>query len=202
VGGGLKVTLSELPPPARFLQVQLFKLHHDLTWITQARPNQGGLAPQMGNCSDIPLATQHYSTDEMAYEALFHRRIVKLWSSQVLEHPAPRVYATAACGWSRVLPNGTVAQVRSGNRQFRRRGLADNVCIMRITMLGVCALLAAGVFVAMFLSICRAQGRSDVPPCGRRSLAIELVWAAIPCLMIITALIPAAMRILVAESTH
>jgi heme/copper-type cytochrome/quinol oxidase subunit 2 len=71
---------------------------------------------------------------------------------------------------------------------------------MRITMLGVCALLAAGVFVAMFHSICRSQGRTDDGPCGRRGLAIELLWASIPCLMIITALIPAAIRILVAES--
>jgi hypothetical protein len=98
VGSGLKVTLGELPPPARFLQVRLFKLDHDLTWITRARPNEGSLTPQMGNCSDIPLATRHYSTSEMAYKTLFHRRIVRHSTSQVLEHPASVVYATAALG--------------------------------------------------------------------------------------------------------
>jgi heme/copper-type cytochrome/quinol oxidase subunit 2 len=71
---------------------------------------------------------------------------------------------------------------------------------MRVMLLGVSALLAAGVFVAMFLSVCRAQRRPEGPPGVRRGLATELLWAAIPCLMVIAAVIPAALKILVVES--
>jgi heme/copper-type cytochrome/quinol oxidase subunit 2 len=71
---------------------------------------------------------------------------------------------------------------------------------MRVTLLGVCALLATGVFVAMFLSICRVQRRPQGPPESGRGLAMELLWAAIPCLMVIAAVIPAALEILVVES--
>jgi heme/copper-type cytochrome/quinol oxidase subunit 2 len=71
---------------------------------------------------------------------------------------------------------------------------------MRITMLGICALLAAGVFVAMFLSICQAQRRTEGPPGASRGLAMELLWAAIPSPMVIAAAIPAAIKILVVDS--
>jgi heme/copper-type cytochrome/quinol oxidase subunit 2 len=71
---------------------------------------------------------------------------------------------------------------------------------MRITMPGICALLAAGVFVAMFLSICQAQRRTEALAGASRGLAMELLWAAIPCLMVVAAVIPAAIKILVVHS--
>ena len=65
-GRSLKIGLGELPPVARFFQVRLFELRHDLTRAPHARPNDGGLTAQMGNCSDISFAIQHYPTHEVA----------------------------------------------------------------------------------------------------------------------------------------
>lgn len=67
---------------------------------------------------------------------------------------------------------------------------------MRVVMLGVCALLAAGVFATMFVTICRSHAVSDVPPGVRRRLTIELVWAAIPCLLVVAAFVPAVVKVL------
>lgn len=66
---------------------------------------------------------------------------------------------------------------------------------MRLVILGVCALLAAGVFAAMFLSIWSTRRATAADTTFRQSLATELVWAAIPCLMMIAAAIPAAIAI-------
>ena len=66
MGCCLKIALGELPPAARFLQVPLFETRHDLTRITHPRPNEGSLTVQMGNCSDISLATQHDPINELA----------------------------------------------------------------------------------------------------------------------------------------
>jgi heme/copper-type cytochrome/quinol oxidase subunit 2 len=71
---------------------------------------------------------------------------------------------------------------------------------MRFTLLGVCALFGAGVFASVFLAICRAHAASDAPSRVRRGLARELLWAAIPCLTVIAAVTPAAIKILLAES--
>jgi hypothetical protein len=65
-GRSLKIGLGELPPAARFLQVLLLELHHDLARAAHTRPNEGSLAAQVGNCSDISLATQHYTINEVA----------------------------------------------------------------------------------------------------------------------------------------
>ena len=61
----VEIPLGELPPAARFLQVRLLELHHDLTRVTHTRPNEGALTVQMGNCSDISLATRHYPVNEV-----------------------------------------------------------------------------------------------------------------------------------------
>jgi hypothetical protein len=71
---------------------------------------------------------------------------------------------------------------------------------MRLTLFGVCALLGACVFAAMFLAICRTHAARDARSRVRRGLARELLWAAIPCLTVIAAVIPAAIKILLAES--
>ena len=67
---------------------------------------------------------------------------------------------------------------------------------MRAVMFGVCSLLSVGVFAAMFLSICRAHDAGDAPLGVRSALTIELLWAAIPCLMVVAAVVPAAVKIL------
>ena len=63
---------------------------------------------------------------------------------------------------------------------------------MRLVILIVCALVAVGVFATMFVAIWSSH-RAASP--SRQSLAVELVWAAIPCLMIIVAAIPAVIAI-------
>jgi heme/copper-type cytochrome/quinol oxidase subunit 2 len=62
-------------------------------------------------------------------------------------------------------------------------------------MLGMCALLAAGVFSAMFLSIWSTRRAPAADDILRQRLAAELVWAAIPCLMMLAAAIPAVIAI-------
>ena len=63
----------------------------------------------------------------------------------------------------------------------------------------MCALLAAGVFGAVVLATVRAHGTDDRAPCFRQSIVAELVWAAIPCLIVIAAALPAAISIIAAN---
>ena len=67
---------------------------------------------------------------------------------------------------------------------------------MRVIVFGVCVIFALGVFVAMFVSIWSCHRRSEACLHLRQSLSVELVWAAIPCLMLLSAAIPAAALIL------
>lgn len=62
---------------------------------------------------------------------------------------------------------------------------------MRVLMLGMCASVAAGVFATMVAMICSISGDAARPPAFRQRLAVELMWAAIPCLLIVAAAIPA-----------
>lgn len=66
---------------------------------------------------------------------------------------------------------------------------------MRLIILILCALIAAGVFAVMFFAIWRSHPRASPAASSRRSLAMELVWAAIPCLMIVAAAFPAVIVI-------
>ena len=70
---------------------------------------------------------------------------------------------------------------------------------MRFVILGMCALVATGVFIAMFLAIWSTRRAPAAQATFRQSAATELVWAAIPCLMILAAAIPAIIGII---STH
>jgi heme/copper-type cytochrome/quinol oxidase subunit 2 len=67
---------------------------------------------------------------------------------------------------------------------------------MRVFILGMCALLAVGVFGAMLLSIWSTRHSTDRSTEFRRGVVSELVWAAIPCLMVIVAAIPASVAII------
>jgi protoheme IX farnesyltransferase len=76
----------------------------------------------------------------------------------------------------------------------------ERVIGMRLVILGLCALVAAGVFAAMFLAIWSTRRARAVPTAFRQSFATELVWAAIPCLMILAAAIPAVIAIVSAHT--
>ena len=66
---------------------------------------------------------------------------------------------------------------------------------MRLVILGMCSLVAVGVFAAMFLAIWSTRRAAAAPTHFRQSFVSELVWAAIPCLMMLAAAIPAAIAI-------
>jgi len=66
---------------------------------------------------------------------------------------------------------------------------------MRLVILTMCALVAAGVFPAMFLAIWSTRRIPVVSTAFRQSVATELVWAAIPCLIMLAAAIPAVIAI-------
>jgi Lecithin retinol acyltransferase len=57
----LKVALGELPPSSRFLQIALFELGHHLTWDSRTRLDEGSLATQVRNRSDVSFATHGFS---------------------------------------------------------------------------------------------------------------------------------------------
>ena len=66
---------------------------------------------------------------------------------------------------------------------------------MRLALLMMCSVVTAGVFAAMFLAIWSSRRKNSQSPSFRQNLAAELVWAAIPCLIILSAAIPAAIAI-------
>jgi len=66
---------------------------------------------------------------------------------------------------------------------------------MRLAILTLCALVALGVFATMFAAIWSSRRDGSDAPSARQHMAMELVWAAIPCLMIIAAAIPAVIAI-------
>ena len=66
---------------------------------------------------------------------------------------------------------------------------------MMLAILMMCSVVTAGVFAAMFLAIWSSRHKDSRPPSFRQNLAVELVWAAIPCLIILAAAIPAAIAI-------
>jgi len=66
---------------------------------------------------------------------------------------------------------------------------------MRIVILGMCALVAAGVFAAMFLSIWSHRRTCDPTQRISQRAVSEVVWMLIPCLMMIAAVIPAVIAI-------
>lgn len=67
---------------------------------------------------------------------------------------------------------------------------------MRLVVLTMCTLFVAGVFAAMFISIWSHRRDPSRSPTFDQSFASELVWAAIPWLMMLAAAIPATIAIL------
>jgi len=71
---------------------------------------------------------------------------------------------------------------------------------MRLVILGMCALVVTGVFAAMFLAIWSTRRAPAAPTAFRQSFATELVWAAIPWLIILAAAVPAVIAIVSAHT--
>jgi len=59
----------------------------------------------------------------------------------------------------------------------------------------MCVLVTAGVFAAMFLSIWSTRRVPSVQTIPGQRFAAELVWAAIPCFMILAAAAAGAIAI-------
>ena len=73
---------------------------------------------------------------------------------------------------------------------------------MRLAVLMMCTLLAAGVFAALSVAIWSSRRDAAGSPSFSHNLAADLVWAAIPCLMILAAAIPAAIAIAISLPGH
>jgi heme/copper-type cytochrome/quinol oxidase subunit 2 len=61
---------------------------------------------------------------------------------------------------------------------------------MRMEILLACALIAVATFSAMLVSTCTAHRSAAPTGHARQSLALELLWAVIPCLIIVGAALP------------
>jgi heme/copper-type cytochrome/quinol oxidase subunit 2 len=72
---------------------------------------------------------------------------------------------------------------------------------MRLVVMGMCALVVTGVFAAMFVSIWSARHRDDPQLSAlQQSVAMDFVWAVIPCLMMVAAAAPAVIAIVSAHT--
>jgi len=77
-------------------------------------------------------------------------------------------------------------------------GLNGEPANMRPVIIEVCALLAMltiSVSVVLFLAIWSARGASATAAAPRQRLATDLAWAAIPCLTLLAAAVPALIAI-------
>jgi heme/copper-type cytochrome/quinol oxidase subunit 2 len=71
---------------------------------------------------------------------------------------------------------------------------------MRLVVMGMCALVTAGVFSAMFVSIWSTRRAPASSTAFRQGFATEVVWVAIPCLIMLAAAIPAVIAIVSAHT--
>jgi heme/copper-type cytochrome/quinol oxidase subunit 2 len=60
----------------------------------------------------------------------------------------------------------------------------------------MCGVVAAGVFLSMYLAIWSTRDRPERASAFRQHIVSELVWATIPILMLIAAAFPAAMLVI------
>jgi heme/copper-type cytochrome/quinol oxidase subunit 2 len=66
---------------------------------------------------------------------------------------------------------------------------------MRGVILGMCAVVAAGVFLAMYLSVWSTRDHPERAT-FRQHIVSELVWVTIPILMLIAAAFPAVIAVM------
>ena len=67
---------------------------------------------------------------------------------------------------------------------------------MRVAILVLCTIVVAAVFAAMFLAAWNHRGLSEEGFRFHRTTVAELVWGAIPCVMLIACAVPAARLII------
>jgi heme/copper-type cytochrome/quinol oxidase subunit 2 len=73
---------------------------------------------------------------------------------------------------------------------------------MRIVIFGMCVVVAVGVFATMFLAILSTRCSGEANDSFRQSAFTEIVWALIPCLMVVAAAVPAAIAIVSSHAAH
>lgn len=70
---------------------------------------------------------------------------------------------------------------------------------MQLLILALCALLVTGVAATTVVALWSTR-ESAARRASRQSLGVELVWTAIPCLMLLAAVIPAVLAIVATPS--
>jgi heme/copper-type cytochrome/quinol oxidase subunit 2 len=73
---------------------------------------------------------------------------------------------------------------------------------VRGLILGLCGVVAFGVFLAMYLAIWSTRDGPDRASAFRQHIVSELVLASIPILMLLAAAIPAAMAVMSTDAGH
>ena len=73
---------------------------------------------------------------------------------------------------------------------------------MRLIIVALCALLAAGVFATALLALYGSRPAADWDARLRRSTATELVWTLVPFLMMLAAAIPAAVAVIARDTQN
>ena len=73
---------------------------------------------------------------------------------------------------------------------------------MRGVILGMCGVVAAGVFLAMYLSVWRTRDHPRRGAAFRQHILSELVWVTIPMLMLIAAALPAVIVVMLGSAAH
>jgi heme/copper-type cytochrome/quinol oxidase subunit 2 len=73
---------------------------------------------------------------------------------------------------------------------------------MRGLVLWMCGVVAAGVFLAMYLSVWSTREHPGRAADFRQHIVSELVWVTIPILMLIAAAFPAAIAVMSGGAGH
>ena len=73
---------------------------------------------------------------------------------------------------------------------------------MKGVILGMCGVVTAGVFLAMYLSVWSTRDDPGRAAAFRQHIVSELVWVTIPILMLIAAAVPAAIAVMSGEAPH
>jgi heme/copper-type cytochrome/quinol oxidase subunit 2 len=66
----------------------------------------------------------------------------------------------------------------------------------------MCGIVAAGVFLAMYLSVWSTREHPGRAADFRQHIVSELVWVTIPILMLIAAALPAAIAVMSGGAAH
>lgn len=67
---------------------------------------------------------------------------------------------------------------------------------MRGSILVVCSLVAGGAFLLMFFSLWNSRNDRQPGLIFRQHIALELIWATVPLLMLVAAAVPAALAVI------